>query len=174
MSRLYYWLVAECQGRVIGSLVYAVDLFYRNSKAFGAVVSQEFRKHDLAFTMMKLVLDDITQTKDLVDIVYATTRTANHAPQKLTESLGFWIHMSAARTFTVVGNAPTSTSIASLTVRLVDFHRLSGFRPVPTGLSCRTSAYAVGCPGQRRGSRPAVRPRVPDSGTVLMRATCES
>ncbi|MDD2805422.1 MAG: hypothetical protein PHV33_07690 [Elusimicrobiales bacterium] len=85
----YYWLVAECQGRIIGSLVYAVDLFYRNSKAFGAVVSQEFRKHDLAFTMMKLVLDDITITKDLVDLVYATTRTANHAPQKLTESLGF-------------------------------------------------------------------------------------
>ena len=85
----YYWLVAECQGRVIGSLVYSVDLLYRNSKAFGAVVSQEFRKHDLAFTMMKLVLDDITQTKDLVDLVYATTRTANHAPQKLTESLGF-------------------------------------------------------------------------------------
>jgi RimJ/RimL family protein N-acetyltransferase len=85
----YYWLVAECQGRVIGSLVYSVDLLYRNSKAFGAVVSQEFRKHDLAFTMMKLVLDDITITKDLVDLVYATTRTANHAPQKLTESLGF-------------------------------------------------------------------------------------
>jgi RimJ/RimL family protein N-acetyltransferase len=85
----YYWLVAECQGRVIGSLVYSVDLLYRNSKAFGAVVSQEFRKHDLAFTMMKLVLDDITKTKDLVDLVYATTRTANHAPQKLTESLGF-------------------------------------------------------------------------------------
>lgn len=85
----YYWLVAECQGRVIGSLVYSVDLLYRNSKAFGAVVSQEYRKHDLAFTMMKLVLDDITQTKDLVDLVYATTRTANHAPQKLTESLGF-------------------------------------------------------------------------------------
>lgn len=85
----YYWLVAECQGRIIGSLVYALDLFYRNSKAFGAVVSQEFRKHNLAFMMMKLVLDDITVNKDLVDLVYATTRTANHAPQRLTESLGF-------------------------------------------------------------------------------------
>ncbi|MDD5208597.1 MAG: GNAT family N-acetyltransferase [Elusimicrobiales bacterium] len=85
----YYWLVAECQDRVVGSLVYALDLTYRNSKAFGAVVSQEFRKHNLAFMMMKLVLDDITTNKDLVDLVYATTRTANHAPQKLTESLGF-------------------------------------------------------------------------------------
>jgi RimJ/RimL family protein N-acetyltransferase len=85
----YYWLVAECQGRVVGSLVYALDLHYRNSKAFGAVVSQEFRKLDLAYTMMKLVLDDITHNKGLVDLVYATTRTANYAPQKLTESLGF-------------------------------------------------------------------------------------
>ncbi|MDA8131247.1 MAG: GNAT family N-acetyltransferase [Elusimicrobia bacterium] len=85
----YYWMVAECESRVIGSLVYAVDLLYRNSKAFGAVVSQEYRKHDLAYMMMKLVLDDITKNKDLVDLVYATTRTANHAPQKLTESLGF-------------------------------------------------------------------------------------
>ena len=85
----YYWLVAECKGRIIGSLVYALELRYRNSKAFGAVVSQEFRKLNLAYTMMKLVLDDITTKKNLVDLVYATTRTANYAPQKLTESLGF-------------------------------------------------------------------------------------
>jgi hypothetical protein len=39
--------------------------------------------------MMKLVLDDITRTKNLVDVVYATTRTASSAPQRLTESLGF-------------------------------------------------------------------------------------
>ncbi|HNW43026.1 MAG TPA: hypothetical protein PKI19_00875 [Elusimicrobiales bacterium] len=85
----YYWLVAECRGRIIGSLVYALNLMYRNSKAFGAVVSHDFRKLNLAFTMMKLILDDITKKRDLVDLVYATTRTANYAPQKLTESLGF-------------------------------------------------------------------------------------
>jgi len=85
----YYWLVAECEGRIIGSLVYALDLPDRLAKAFGAVVSQDYRKLDLARTMMKLVLDDITQTQKLVDVVYATTRTANYAPQKLTESLGF-------------------------------------------------------------------------------------
>ena len=85
----YYWLVAECEGRIIGSLVYALDLRDRIAKAFGAVVSRDFRKHNLAHTMMKLVLDDITQTQKLVDVVYATARTANHAPQKLTESLGF-------------------------------------------------------------------------------------
>ncbi|OGS59915.1 MAG: hypothetical protein A3J79_04170 [Elusimicrobia bacterium RIFOXYB2_FULL_62_6] len=85
----YYWVVADCQGRIIGSLVYAVDLDDRISKAFGAVVSHDYRKMNLAYTMMKLVLDDITHNKKLVDTVYATTRTANYAPQKLTESLGF-------------------------------------------------------------------------------------
>ncbi|MBI4801758.1 MAG: hypothetical protein HY796_04450 [Elusimicrobia bacterium] len=85
----YYWLVADCEGRIIASLVYALDLEYRISKAFGAVVSQDYRKMDLAYTMMKLVLDDITHNKKLVDTVYATTRTANYAPQRLTESLGF-------------------------------------------------------------------------------------
>jgi len=85
----YYWLVAECEGRVIGSLVYALDIADSIAKAFGAVVSQDYRKLDLAYTMMKLVLDDITHARKLADVVYATTRTASHAPQKLTESLGF-------------------------------------------------------------------------------------
>ena len=84
-----YWMVAECEGRIIGSLVYSLDTADRIAKAFGAVVSREFRKRDLARTMMKLVLDDITQPGGQIDIVYATTRTANYAPQKLTESLGF-------------------------------------------------------------------------------------
>ncbi len=84
-----YWMVAECEGRIIGSLVYSLDIPARIAKAFGAVVSKEFRKLELAHTMMKLVLDDITQAGGLVDVVYGTTRTASYAPQKLTESLGF-------------------------------------------------------------------------------------
>ena len=58
----YYWLVAESEGRIIGSLVYALDISDRIAKAFGAVVSKEYRKLDLAYTMMKLVLDAITHT----------------------------------------------------------------------------------------------------------------
>ena len=85
----YYWLVAEYNGKIVASLVYSLDFKERISKAFGAVVSQEFRKHDIAYTMMKLILDDITQNQDLVDVIYATTRTTSYAPQRLTESLGF-------------------------------------------------------------------------------------
>lgn len=85
----YYWLVAEFNGKIVGSLVYSIDFKQRISKAFGAVVSEEFRKHNVAYTMMKLILDDITQNQKLVDVVYATTRTTSYAPQKLTDSLGF-------------------------------------------------------------------------------------
>ncbi len=85
----YYWLVAECQGRIIASLIYAIDYENRISKAFGAVVSRDYRKHNLAYLMMKYILDDIAHNKKWVDLVYATTRTANYAPQRLTESLGF-------------------------------------------------------------------------------------
>lgn len=85
----YYWLVAECDGRIIASLIYAIDYENRISKAFGAVVSKEYRKHNLAYLMMKYILDAITHDKKWVDLVYATTRTANYAPQRLTESLGF-------------------------------------------------------------------------------------
>lgn len=85
----YYWLVGDYNSKIIASLVYSLDLKNRISKAFGAVVSEEFRKNDIAYIMMKLILDDITQNQDLVDVIYATTRTTSYAPQKLTESLGF-------------------------------------------------------------------------------------
>jgi RimJ/RimL family protein N-acetyltransferase len=85
----YYWLVGDYNSKIIASLVYSLDLKNRISKAFGAVVSEEFRKNDIAYIMMKLILDDITQNQNLVDVVYATTRTTSYAPQKLTESLGF-------------------------------------------------------------------------------------
>lgn len=85
----FYWLVGEYNNKIIASLVYSIDFKQRISKAFGAVVSEEFRKHDIAYTMMKLILDDITQNQDLVDVIYATTRTTSYAPQKLTDRLGF-------------------------------------------------------------------------------------
>ncbi len=88
-DKFYYWLVAETNSRIIASLIYVVDEKRRLSKAFGAVVSREYREHDLAHTMMKLTLENITKKKNLVELVYATTRTTNIAPQKLTESLGF-------------------------------------------------------------------------------------
>lgn len=87
-SDRYCWLVAECQGRIVASLIYEVDPSQRISKAFGAVVSKEFRKQNLANTMMETILRELTKNR-IVDTVYATTRTVTTAPQQLTETLGF-------------------------------------------------------------------------------------
>ncbi|MFH1618956.1 MAG: hypothetical protein ABIG11_03540 [bacterium] len=101
-SDRYYWLVAECQGRpltapgasgtqgrIVGSLIYELDPAQRISKAFGAVVSRDYRKQNLANTMMDIILREITGVAEAADTVYATTRTVTVAPQQLTENLGF-------------------------------------------------------------------------------------
>ena len=85
----YFWLVGDHNDRVIGSLLYAIDRKQRTSKALGAVVSREYRKHNLANTMMRIILEKITKEEKLVDMVYATTRSITTAPQQMTETLGF-------------------------------------------------------------------------------------
>ena len=88
-SSRYYWLVAVCEDRIIASLIYEMDPVQRLAKAFGAVVSKEFRKRDLANIMMETAQKRFTRGRPMVDTVYATTRTVTTAPQKLTENLGF-------------------------------------------------------------------------------------
>lgn len=101
-SDSHYWLVAESRGaalptgaadrrggRIVASLVYELDPVQRIAKAFGAVVSKEYRKQNLANEMMAAVLKELTRGRGLVDTVYATTRTVTTAPQRLTENLGF-------------------------------------------------------------------------------------
>mgnify|MGYP001157863180 CR=1 FL=1 len=84
-----YWLVADHNGRIVGSLAFEIDRACRAAKLFGAVVSREYRELELAHTMIKIILDDIIRDKDEVDVVYATARTASKAPQKITSDLGF-------------------------------------------------------------------------------------
>ncbi|MBI5244347.1 MAG: hypothetical protein HY922_11825 [Elusimicrobia bacterium] len=93
-SDRYYWLIAESRGqdrrgRIVASLIYELDQAQRISKALGAVVSKEFRKQNLAQTMMAAVLKEITRGPGAADTVYATTRTVTTAPQRLTDTLGF-------------------------------------------------------------------------------------
>lgn len=87
-SDRYLWLVADHNARIMASLVYVLDPEQRIAKAFGAVVSKEYRKHRLANTMMEAVQAELRRRK-AVDLVYATTRTVTTAPQQLTENLGF-------------------------------------------------------------------------------------
>ena len=100
-SDRYYWLVAESRGaslptgtvdrrgRIVASLVSQLDPAQRIAKAFGAVVSKEYRKQNLANEMMDAVMKELTRGRGAVDTVYATTRTVTTAPQRLTENLGF-------------------------------------------------------------------------------------
>ena len=88
-SSHYFWLVGEHNGRIIASLIYEISAEQRLAKALGAVVSRDYRKHNLANTMMKLILDKITKEEQLVDVVYATTRTVSTAPQQMTRTMGF-------------------------------------------------------------------------------------
>ena len=88
-SREYFWLVADRQGRIMASLIYELDPGQRLAKAFGAVVSKEYRKQNLAVTMMEMIHRRLTGRGGPVDAVYATTRTVTLAPQHLTENLGF-------------------------------------------------------------------------------------
>lgn len=85
----HFWLVGEHKGRIIASLVYSVDTRTRIAKALGAVVSKQYRKNNLANMMMKIILDKITREHDLVDVIYATTRTVTTAPQQMTDTMGF-------------------------------------------------------------------------------------
>jgi hypothetical protein len=85
----YFWLVGDYNGRIIASQIVEIDSANRMAKALGAVVSREYRKHNLNYAMMSLILDKITKEYDLVDTVYATTRTVTAAPQQILEHMGF-------------------------------------------------------------------------------------
>lgn len=83
-----FWLVGEHDGKIISSLFFAIDPAQRLAKAGGAVVSRLYRKHNLAYTMMRIIMESLVKTK-AIDIVYGTTRTVTTAPQNLTEHLSF-------------------------------------------------------------------------------------
>lgn len=85
----YFWLVAEHNSRIIASQIMELDPANRMGKALGAVVSREYRKHNLIFSMMSLIMDSITKKHNIVDAVYATTRTVTAAPQKILDNMGF-------------------------------------------------------------------------------------
>lgn len=85
----YFWLVGEHNGRIIASQIMHIDAKNRLGKALGAVVSREYRKHNLNYIMMNLIMDSVTKKHKVVDAVYATTRTVTAAPQKILDNLGF-------------------------------------------------------------------------------------
>ncbi len=88
-SDRYLWYLARCGDDAVGSLVFSLDREVKLGKAFGAVVAEEFRGHDLSERMMERGLKELVGKGKAVRSVYATTRTVSLAPQRLAEKAGF-------------------------------------------------------------------------------------
>lgn len=85
----YLWLLAKIEGRLIGSVIFAVDPVNKIGKTYAAAILNEFRGQDLMRTMTRHGLKLLTEKTRVCDVVYATTRTVSFAPQVLLEHLGF-------------------------------------------------------------------------------------
>lgn len=85
----YYWLLAKCEGKIIGSVIFAIDSVNNLGKSYAAAVSKEFRGHDIMHTMVRWAIEKLTVRTKRCDAIYATTRTLSFAPQKVLENLGF-------------------------------------------------------------------------------------
>lgn len=87
----YLLAVAEASDhRIVGSLVFCFDPISRLAKAAGAVVLPSFRGKGLGSSLLATGLTYLTDTANLVDVVYALTRTINEAPSRLVEEAGFF------------------------------------------------------------------------------------
>jgi len=83
------WIVSETEGKLVASVLYEVDEGHRIAKVFGGLVLPEHRGADLLVKLMQYGAEYLHKRTDRVDVIYATTRTVNSAPQKITEKLGY-------------------------------------------------------------------------------------
>lgn len=84
-----YWLINLCDGKVIGSAIFEVEGSHRAGKVFAAVVHPDYRRHELMYVTLSQGIDALMNRDRLVDVIYATTRTASIGPSKLLKKLGF-------------------------------------------------------------------------------------
>lgn len=83
------WFLAIKKGEIIGSVIFAVEPAHRLGKVYAAVVLPEFQGKNIMHYMVKESLEEITEKRDLVDVIYATTRTVSFASQVVLEHVGF-------------------------------------------------------------------------------------
>jgi len=86
----YFWTLAHCEGRIIGSVIFAIDPVHKFGKCYAAVVLGEFRGQDVMRCMVLQGLSRLTVRTRTCDVVYATTRTTSVAPQVVLEHLDFY------------------------------------------------------------------------------------
>jgi hypothetical protein len=85
----YFWFVARHRGRLIGSVIFAIDPVNKIGKSYAAVVLSDYRGKDVMRTMVRMGLQLLTEKTRVCDVIYATTRTVSFAPQVVLEHLGF-------------------------------------------------------------------------------------
>lgn len=85
----YFWLVAEIDNKIVGSVIFAIDPVNKFGKSYAAAVSGSLRGQDIMKTMVGHGLEVLTKKTRTCDVIYATTRTVSFAPQVVLEHLGF-------------------------------------------------------------------------------------
>ncbi|CAN0124711.1 unnamed protein product, partial [Phaeothamnion confervicola] len=71
----WHWMLAECEGELVASLLFGMERRHRLGKALGGVVSPTLRGNKLLRHMVALGLEVHLREEGLVDLVYAVVRT---------------------------------------------------------------------------------------------------
>lgn len=71
----WVWLLAECEDKVIASLIFGWDVEHRLGKSFAGVVDADFRGQQTMQRMLAEGLDRLLYKGEVFDMVYAVVRT---------------------------------------------------------------------------------------------------
>lgn len=75
LSPHWVWLIALCDGAVVGSLIFGIDPENRLGKSLAGVVSSTFRGQKTMHRMLTEGLERLLHEGDVIDEVYAVVRT---------------------------------------------------------------------------------------------------
>jgi len=87
----HLWLVAEepASQKIVGSIAFNFDSENRLGKAAGVAVAPGYRGRGIAGSLLRRGVQHLTEENNLVDGIYATTRTVNEAPSRVVAEVGF-------------------------------------------------------------------------------------
>jgi len=87
----HLWLVAEepINTKIIGVVSFNYDSENRLGKAAGVAVAPGYRGRGIAGSLLQRGVKYLTEEHNLVDGIYATTRTVNEAPSRVVAEMGF-------------------------------------------------------------------------------------
>ncbi|MCR5661116.1 MAG: hypothetical protein K6G50_03180 [bacterium] len=71
----YLWIVTECEGEIIGSVIFTVDPYHRLGKAFSGVIKPDFRGNKIIYSMMEEGHKCLLKENGPCDLIYAVVRT---------------------------------------------------------------------------------------------------